>query len=159
MPGVPVRLARVILLCYLRIAHTTQALATPKEDTRGMGFDKQAIIAKQRLHDSDTGSAKVQISLLTERINSLTDHFRTHPKDHHGRRGLLKMVGTRRRLLNYLKQNDLATYRTLIDALGLRHYRDIKGQGRLDRKVGTPSTHLGASHQERNQAVTVHRIE
>jgi small subunit ribosomal protein S15 len=83
-----------------------------------MGFDKQAIIAKQRLHDSDTGSAKVQISLLTERINSLTDHFRTHPKDHHGRRGLLKMVGTRRRLLNYLKQNDLATYRTLIDALG-----------------------------------------
>ena len=68
-----------------------------------MGFDKQAVIAKQRLHETDTGSAKVQISLLTERINSLTDHFRTHAKDHHGRRGLLKMVGTRRRLLNYLR--------------------------------------------------------
>ena len=86
-----------------------------------MGFDKQATISKQRLHETDTGSTKVQISLLTERINSLTDHFRTHPKDHHGRRGLLKMVGTRRRLLNYLKHNDLATYRTLLDQLGLRH--------------------------------------
>jgi small subunit ribosomal protein S15 len=86
-----------------------------------MGFDKQAVIAKQRSHDADTGSAKVQIALLTERINSLTDHFRTHAKDHHGRRGLLKMVGTRRRLLNYLKQNDLVTYRSLIDQLGLRH--------------------------------------
>jgi len=86
-----------------------------------MGFDKQAVIAKQRAHETDTGSTKVQVSLLTERINSLTDHFRTHPKDHHGRRGLLKMVGTRRRLLNYLKQNDLPTYRALIDQLGLRH--------------------------------------
>lgn len=86
-----------------------------------MSFDKQAVIAKQQVHESDTGSAKVQISLLTERINSLTDHFRTHPKDHHGRRGLLKMVGTRRRLLNYLKKNDLATYRSLLEQLGLRH--------------------------------------
>jgi small subunit ribosomal protein S15 len=86
-----------------------------------MGFDKQAVIAKQQLHGNDTGSAKVQIALLTERINSLTDHFRNHPKDHHGRRGLLKMVGTRRRLLNYLRQHDLATYRVLIDQLGLRH--------------------------------------
>ncbi|MFN8654427.1 MAG: 30S ribosomal protein S15 [Gemmatimonadales bacterium] len=86
-----------------------------------MGFDKQAVIAKQQVHASDTGSAKVQIALLTERINSLTDHFRSHPKDHHGRRGLLKMVGTRRRLLNYLKKNDLGTYRSLIDQLGLRH--------------------------------------
>jgi len=86
-----------------------------------MGFDKQPVIAKQRLHETDTGSARVQVALLTERINSLTDHFRTHPKDHHGRRGLLKMVGTRRRLLSYLKRNDLATYRALIDQLGLRH--------------------------------------
>ncbi len=86
-----------------------------------MGFDKQSVIQKQRLHDSDTGSARVQVALLTERINSLTDHFRTHPKDHHGRRGLLKMVGTRRRLLSYLKRNDLATYRALIEQLGLRH--------------------------------------
>lgn len=86
-----------------------------------MSFEKQPIIAKQQLHSTDTGSARVQIALLTERINSLTDHFRTHPKDHHGRRGLLKMVGTRRRLLSYLKRNDLATYRALIDQLGLRH--------------------------------------
>lgn len=82
---------------------------------------KQPTIAQHRTHETDTGSTKVQVSLLTERINSLTDHFRTHPKDHHGRRGLLKMVGTRRRLLNYLKQNDLPTYRALIDQLGLRH--------------------------------------
>jgi small subunit ribosomal protein S15 len=86
-----------------------------------MSFDKQPIIAKQRLHETDTGSARVQIALLTERINSLTDHFRTHLKDHHSRRGLLKMVGTRRRLLSYLKRNDLATYRALIEELGLRH--------------------------------------
>ena len=70
---------------------------------------------------SDTGSTKVQVALLTERINSLTDHFRTHAKDHHGRRGLLKMVGTRRRLLTYLKRSDLETYRALIEQLGLRH--------------------------------------
>mgnify|MGYP001160504134 CR=1 FL=1 len=86
-----------------------------------MGFDKTAIIAKQRSHETDTGSTKVQIALLTERINSLTGHFRTHLKDHHSRRGLLKMVGTRRRLLNYLKASDLSTYRSLIEELGLRH--------------------------------------
>jgi small subunit ribosomal protein S15 len=61
------------------------------------------------------------VALLTERINSLTDHFRTHPKDHHSRRGLLKMVGARRRLLTYLKRTDLPTYRSLIADLGLRH--------------------------------------
>jgi len=86
-----------------------------------MGFDKLAVTTKYQIHEGDTGSAQVQVALLTERINSLTDHFRTHAKDHHGRRGLLKMVGTRRRLLNYLKGNDLATYRKLIDDLGLRH--------------------------------------
>ncbi|MDZ4865344.1 MAG: 30S ribosomal protein S15 [Gemmatimonadota bacterium] len=86
-----------------------------------MPFDKQAVIAKQRMHETDTGSAKVQVALLTTRINSLTDHFRTHAKDHHGRRGLLKMVGTRRRLLSYLKNNDLTTYRSLLEELGLRH--------------------------------------
>jgi small subunit ribosomal protein S15 len=86
-----------------------------------MGFDKQAVVAKHRLHDTDTGSARVQVALLTERINSLTEHFRTHSIDHHGRRGLLKMVGTRRRLLTYLKKSDLTTYRQLIDQLGLRH--------------------------------------
>jgi len=74
-----------------------------------------------RLHETDTGSTKVQVALLTARINSLTDHFRTHAKDHHGRRGLLKMVGQRRRLLEYLRRTDLTGYRQLVDELGLRH--------------------------------------
>ena len=86
-----------------------------------MSFDKQAVVAKHQAHSSDTGSDKVQVALLTERINSLTEHFRTHLKDHHSRRGLLKMVGTRRRLLTYLKRSDLQTYRALIEQLGLRH--------------------------------------
>jgi small subunit ribosomal protein S15 len=86
-----------------------------------MSFDKQGVIAKHRINPDDTGSARVQVALLTERINSLTDHFRTHPKDHHSRRGLLKMVGDRRRLLTYLRRTDLPTYRSLIADLGLRH--------------------------------------
>jgi small subunit ribosomal protein S15 len=86
-----------------------------------MSFDKQTVAETHRLHETDTGSAPLQVAMLTERINSLTDHFRTHPKDHHGRRGLLKMVGTRRRLLTYLKRSDLPAYRTLIEQLGLRH--------------------------------------
>ena len=86
-----------------------------------MGYDKQAVVAKYRAHETDNGSAKIQVALLTERINSLTDHFKTHLKDHHSRRGLLKMVGRRKRLLTYLRRNDLATYRALIQELGLRH--------------------------------------
>jgi small subunit ribosomal protein S15 len=86
-----------------------------------MSFDKQSVVVQHRAHEADTGSTKVQVALLTERINSLTDHFRTHLKDHHSRRGLLKMVGTRRRLLTYLKRSDLATYRALSEQLGLRH--------------------------------------
>ena len=89
-----------------------------------MGFDKaarQAVMTKHQAHAEDTGSTKVQVALLTERINSLTDHFKGHPKDHHGRRGLLKMVGTRRRLLTYLKRTNLEGYRALIEELGLRH--------------------------------------
>lgn len=86
-----------------------------------MGFDKNAVMQKHGLGPTDTGSARVQVALLTERINSLTDHFRAHPKDHHGRRGLLMMVSKRRRLLEYLKRTDLANYRRLIDELGLRH--------------------------------------
>jgi small subunit ribosomal protein S15 len=86
-----------------------------------MPFDKKTVMEKYRAHEGDTGSTRVQIALLTERINTLTEHFRTHQKDHHGRRGLLKMVGTRRRLLTYLKRNDLAAYRALIEELGLRH--------------------------------------
>jgi small subunit ribosomal protein S15 len=86
-----------------------------------MTFDKTAVVTKHRVHETDTGSSKVQVALLTERINSLTEHFKTHAKDHHGRRGLLKMVGTRRRLLTYLKRTDVLKYRSLIEELGLRH--------------------------------------
>lgn len=86
-----------------------------------MAFQKASTIQRYRTHDSDTGSARVQIAVLTERINYLTDHFRTHAKDHHSRRGLLKMVGKRRRLLDYLKRTDLDGYRKIIDELGLRH--------------------------------------
>ena len=82
---------------------------------------KQTTIEKHRAHETDTGSTKVQVALLTERINHLTDHFRTHAKDHHSRRGLLKLVGTRRRLLNYMKSRDLEGYRALIAELGLRN--------------------------------------
>ena len=86
-----------------------------------MSFNKQAVIEKYRDSSNDTGSAPVQIAVLTERINSLTDHFRAHPKDHHSRRGLLTMVSKRRRLLSYLRRIDLEGYRKLIDELGLRH--------------------------------------
>lgn len=86
-----------------------------------MVFDKQAVVLKYAKHARDTGSARVQIALLTERINALTDHFRAHKKDNHGRRGLLTMVSKRRRLLDYLKRTDLAGYRQLIEDLGLRH--------------------------------------
>ncbi len=86
-----------------------------------MGYDKTAAAAKYQTSDVDFGSTRVQIALLSARINSLTDHFRTHAKDHHSRRGLLKMVGQRRRLLDYLKRTDLPGYRQLIDELGLRH--------------------------------------
>ncbi len=83
--------------------------------------DKTTPVRKYGQHDRDTGSARVQVALLTERINSLTDHFRIHAKDHHGQQGLLRMVSQRRRLLEYLKRTDLERYRQLIDELGLRH--------------------------------------
>jgi small subunit ribosomal protein S15 len=81
---------------------------------------KQEIIGKHGRADADTGSAQVQIALLTARINELTEHLRTHAKDHYSRRGLLKLVGRRRRLLNYLQRKDLEGYRALIQELGLR---------------------------------------
>lgn len=81
---------------------------------------KTEIIEKHKRHEGDTGSPEVQIALLTDRINILTEHFKTHQKDHHSRRGLLKMVGQRRRLLDYLKKKDLEKYRSLIKELGLR---------------------------------------
>jgi len=86
-----------------------------------MAFVKSTAIDKHRQHETDTGSSQVQVAVLTERINYLTDHFRQHAKDHHGRRGLLKMVGQRRRLLDYLKRTDLESYRKLIEQLGLRY--------------------------------------
>ena len=81
---------------------------------------REEIIRDYRTHDSDTGSTDVQVALLTPRINELTDHFKTHVKDHHGRRGLLKLVGQRRRLLDYLKDRDTERYRKLIERLGIR---------------------------------------
>ena len=81
---------------------------------------KQEIITQFKLHEGDTGSPEVQIALLSERITYLTEHFRTHKKDHHSRRGLLKIVGQRRRLLDYLKQKDVERYRTIINKLGIR---------------------------------------
>lgn len=84
-------------------------------------YDKTTPVRKYGQHETDTGSTPVQIALLTARINSLTEHFRAHAKDHHGKRGLLRMVSQRRRLLEYLKRMDLDRYRQLITELDLRH--------------------------------------
>lgn len=88
-------------------------MATPKEL-------KEKIVTDNKTHASDTGSSQVQVALLTQRINELTEHFRTHPKDNHSRRGLLKMVSRRRKLLDYLKRRDINQYHSLIEKLGLR---------------------------------------
>lgn len=85
-----------------------------------MTIVKEDIIQKYQINENDRGSAPVQVALLTHRINDLRSHFDAHKGDHHSRRGLLKMVGRRRRLLEYLKRTDLAKYRQLIDDLGLR---------------------------------------
>lgn len=82
--------------------------------------NKKEIISKFKLHDNDTGSPEVQIALLSNRIKYLTDHFKVHKKDHHSRRGLLKLVGQRRRLLNYLKKINVERYRIIIKELGIR---------------------------------------
>ena len=86
-----------------------------------MPVDKDAVVKKHQMHDQDRGSAPVQVALLTARIEDLKGHFDRHKQDHHSRRGLLKMVGQRRRLLEYLKQTDIDKYRELIVDLGLRH--------------------------------------
>ena len=86
-----------------------------------MAFEKAATIAKYQTGEGDTGSTRVQVAILTDRINYLTEHFKAHSKDHHSRRGLLKMVGKRRRLLEYLKRTDVEGYRKVIGDLGLRH--------------------------------------
>ncbi len=85
------------------------------------GEAKAAVIEAHRRHESDTGSPEVQIAIFSERIRELTEHLKVHPKDHHTRRGLLKLVGKRRRLLAYLMGVDIARYRSLIAELGLRH--------------------------------------
>ena len=81
---------------------------------------KEQVIRDYRLHETDTGSAEVQVALLTHRIKQLTEHFKDHAQDHHSRRGLLKLVGRRRRLLDYMKSQDLERYRTTIERLGIR---------------------------------------
>ena len=81
---------------------------------------KQEIIANKRIHETDTGSPEVQIAILTERINHLNEHLKINKKDHHSRRGLLKMVGKRRALLNYLQKKDIERYRAIVSKLGLR---------------------------------------
>ncbi|MEO8946152.1 MAG: 30S ribosomal protein S15 [Gemmatimonadaceae bacterium] len=86
-----------------------------------MAFDKTPTIEKYRANEADTGSSRVQVAVLTDRINYLNDHFKTHKKDHHSRRGLLKMVGRRRRLLDYMKRTEVEGYRQLIAELGLRY--------------------------------------
>jgi small subunit ribosomal protein S15 len=82
--------------------------------------DKQKLIEKFKLHETDTGSPEVQVSLLTHRISYLTEHMKVHKKDHHSRRGLLMLVGQRRRLLNYVKRKDIKRYRNIIETLGLK---------------------------------------
>ncbi len=82
--------------------------------------EKKDLIERYKLHDYDTGSPEVQVELLTHRINYLTEHLKVHKKDHHSRRGLLMLVGRRRRLLNYVKTKDVKRYRTIIENLGLR---------------------------------------
>ena len=82
--------------------------------------EKTAIMAEYATHEGDTGSPEVQIAVLTKRINDLTEHLKTHKKDHHSRRGLLKMVGHRRNLLNYLAKKDINRYRAIVEKLGLR---------------------------------------
>lgn len=83
--------------------------------------EKQAIMVEYATHEGDTGSAQVQVAVLTKRINDLTEHLKTHKKDHHSRRGLLKMVGHRRNLLTYIYKNDINEYRELIAKLGIRN--------------------------------------
>ena len=82
--------------------------------------EKSTTIAEYRQHDTDTGSPEVQVALLTERINNLTEHLRAHKGDHHTRRGLMRLIGRRRRLLTYVRENDVERYRALIARLGLR---------------------------------------
>ena len=112
------------MLGFRIMFHTTDARVKRKNLSGGestmMKEVKQEIIANYKLHDTDTGSPEVQIAILTERINHLNEHLKINKKDHHSRRGLLMMVGKRRGLLNYLKEQDIERYRALVAKLGLR---------------------------------------
>ena len=101
-----------------RAAHLTRN--DMGEGTSGAALRTQEILATYRRHETDTGSPEVQIALLSDRIGYLTEHFKTHAKDHHSRRGLLKLVGQRRRLLDYLKRIDFQRYKTVIERLNIR---------------------------------------
>ncbi len=94
--------------------------ARSKREDSLLAAETREVINSYKLHDSDTGSPEVQVALLTSRINELTEHFKVHKKDHHSRRGLLHLVSQRRRLLDYLKKNDVARYQSLIERLELR---------------------------------------
>ena len=96
--------------------------------------DKQATIAEHRLHETDTGSPEVQIAILTERISHLTEHLKVHTGDHHTRRGLMKLIGRRRRLLDYVRSNDVERYRAIIGRLGIRR---IAGPRAADGRRGS----------------------
>jgi small subunit ribosomal protein S15 len=101
------------------------ALRVDEKDRREEGTDRVDVLTQETLsayrrHETDTGSPEVQIALLSDRISYLTEHFKTHAKDHHSRRGLLKLVGQRRRLLDYLKRSDFQRYKSIIERLGIR---------------------------------------
>lgn len=101
---------------------TTAASGATESDTMSLTAEsRERIVEKFGQHENDHGSAAVQVALLTERIEELNQHFQDHPQDHHGRRGLLTMVGKRRRLLSYLRESDVERYRWVVDELGLRH--------------------------------------
>src|SRR5206468_821452 len=105
----------------VRVAYRRGSRRHPSsKETRARAMPKAVTIAEHRVHETDTGSPEVQIALLTDRINQLTEHLKVHKKDHHSRRGLLMLVGRRRRLLDYLRRNDVERYRALIAKLGLR---------------------------------------
>jgi small subunit ribosomal protein S15 len=104
----------------MRANQNPQRSCGRKGGTNMLKEEKTAIIKEYALHEGDTGSAEVQVAILTKRINDLTEHLKTHNKDHHSRRGLLKMVGQRRNLLKYLANTDIERYRAVISKLGIR---------------------------------------
>ena len=106
---------------FLSFSRRPSAVCRLQKKARSLRMpDKTATIAEHRLHETDTGSPEVQVAILTERINHLTEHLKVHRGDHHTRRGLMKLIGRRRRLLDYVKANDVDRYRGLIARLGIR---------------------------------------